>query len=78
MHGVGARDVFASCMPTSWVRWSKPTGAWACERAAGVELGVADCNLCELVRDLGMLATCAREEGLVWSAGAGAGVEGLL
>ena len=50
-------------MPTSWVRWSKLTGAWACEEAPGVELGVADCNLCELVRDLGMLAACAREEG---------------
>ena len=63
MHGVGARDVFASCMPTFWVRWSKLTGAWACEGAPGIELGVADCNLCELVRDLGMLAACAREEG---------------
>ena len=30
-------------MPTSWVRWSKLTGAWAYEGAPGVELGVADC-----------------------------------
>ena len=25
--GAWAKDVFASCMPTSWVRWSKLTGA---------------------------------------------------
>ena len=44
VQAVGVWDVFASCMPTSWVRWSQPTGAWACKRAAGVELGVADCK----------------------------------